>query len=358
MHVPQVEPTDAHGSPVAMQLVEVHAHDAHVPLVGPDAVPCRHELVEPHQPQLARVVHPEHIVESAQGSVVAEVHTPIVHDRPVQQSAEVAHVCEPVRHAQRPLLHSICPQQSSELVHVWPTSPQQSVEVGLARQLRPEQQLEAIVQAPDAAVHVLIAGGRHVPLAHSRPVAHRSPVVQHICPSRPQSAVVMHMLVAHVPAHDEPHEPQLRTSVRVSAHVPLQHMSPVPVHMLPAQQGWPVPPQVPATVVHIAPMHTRPAPQRSPAQQASRAPPHAAAVAHVPAVHVRPEEQRIASQHGWRSPPHAAGIVQAPRAHTSPAPHVSPAQHGWLASPHIAGTEHMSAWHTRPRVHAPPAQHG
>lgn len=358
VHEPQLE-LDAQGSPGAVQLDEYHAHpEPQLPLVGPDAVPCLQELLAPHQPQLARVVQPEHAVASAHGSVVAAVQTPASHDSPEQQSADVTHVCEPVRQAQRPLAQSIWPQHSPELVHVWPISPQHSDELGLARQLSPLQHPDAAVQLPAAAVHMLVAGRRHVPVAHSSPVAHRSPVVQHIWPSRPHAAAVMQELPLQVPAHAAPQAPQLRVSVRVSAHVPLQHIRPVPVHMLPAQHGWPEPPQVPATVVHMAPMQTRPAPQRSPAQQGSRAPPHAAAVAHVPDVQVRPEEQLIVSQQGCRSPPHAAGIVHAPRAHTRPAPHVSPAQHGWVASPHAAATEHMPAWHTRPRVHAPPAQHG
>lgn len=170
----------AHGSPGAVQLDEYQAHDPHVPLVGPDAVPCLHELVEPHQPQLARVVQSPHAVESAHGSVVAAVQTPIVHESPEQQSADVVQVCEPVRHAQRPPVQSIWPQHSAELVHVWLTSPQHRVEVGLARQLSPLQQPDAAVQVPAAAVHMLVAGRRQVPLAHSRPVAQRSPVVQHI----------------------------------------------------------------------------------------------------------------------------------------------------------------------------------
>lgn len=65
-------------------------------------------------------------------------------------------------------------------MHVWPTSPQHSDVDGLARQLSPLQHADAAVQVADAAVHMLVAGRWQVPDAHSRPVAQRSPVVQHI----------------------------------------------------------------------------------------------------------------------------------------------------------------------------------
>jgi hypothetical protein len=74
------------------------------------------------------------------------------------------------------------------------------------------------------------------------------------------------------------------------------------VHMLPAQHGWPMPPQV---VQFMLPgSQARPVPQKS-----------------------------FGRQHGCPMPPHAAQLLF--RHSVSGAVHVLLAQHAWLASPHV-----------------------
>jgi len=91
VHVPHAL-LGEHGSVAAVHADEYQAQREHVPVVGPLADPCWHVLLEPHQPHDAREVQEPHIVASAHGSVVAAVHTPLVHVRPEQQSAVVVHV--------------------------------------------------------------------------------------------------------------------------------------------------------------------------------------------------------------------------------------------------------------------------
>lgn len=103
----------AQGSVGVVQLLLVHAQpEAHVPEVGPLAVPPRQELVAPHQPQLPRPVQPPHVVLLAHMSVVPpqvvsvtvqpELHVPLVGPLalPVRQVLEAPHQPQPLRPAQ------------------------------------------------------------------------------------------------------------------------------------------------------------------------------------------------------------------------------------------------------------------
>lgn len=88
---------------------------------------------------------------------VAERHVPDWQVRPEQQSAFAAHDCALVRHTQRPLVHSMLPQHSLLSVHSPLASRQQRLVDGEALHERPEQQLDAVVQAFEADVHVVAA---------------------------------------------------------------------------------------------------------------------------------------------------------------------------------------------------------
>lgn len=303
-------------------------------------------------------MHESHVVDVAHVSVVPVVQTPASQESPEQQSALVTHVCEAVRHAHVPPEHSIQPQHSELDVHVRPGSEQHSVEVGLARQLRPVQHDAAVVHAVPAVVHIAVVRP-HMPPMQLSPPPHAVPVVQHGCPSPPHVGIA-HAPRVHAPVHRLPHIPQLRASVDVSMQEPEQHMVPVPVHAVPVvQHASPVPPQRVIVMLHVPPEHESPASQRVPPQHGCRAPPHAAAVSQsIPGPHVSPAAQSPPSQHGCRDAPHAAVAAHTARSHTSPAAHANPSQHVSRSWPHVASAAHMPVRQTSPVEHASPAQHG
>lgn len=204
---------------VLSQAKENQSQSAHVPVVGPPKEPDWHASVASHQPQPERPVHVSHSVSPAHGSAPV-VHTPSTQARPEQQSALVTHVCDPVRQAQCPPVQNIQPQHSEEVAQVAPGSAQQMDVVGLARQLRPEQHVEADVHA--------------VPGSEPPPEQVVPPPVVHVPP-------------AHVPVQALPQLPQFLTSVAVLTHVRLQHDSPV-LQESPAQHPCPLAPQAPGSV--------------------------------------------------------------------------------------------------------------
>lgn len=116
---------------------------------------------------------------------------------------------------------------------------------------------------------------------------------------------------------------------------PVTHVGPrvsqqAPVHVLPAQQGWPTAPQA----EHVPLTHESPLEQALPVeQQACPDPPHAQlpALHMFPLLHVPPDAmQPLVSQH-------------------PPALHMLPAQHANPEEPH--------AWHTPPAQTLPEAIH-
>lgn len=237
-----------------------------------------------------------------------------------------------------------------------PASAQQMVLLGLARQLRPVQHVDAAVQAVRATPHIDIGiSRRQVPLVQVRPVRQSVPR-QQASPSLPQ-VIISHAPPVHAASQRVPQVPQLPGSVDVSTQVPEQQERPLPVQLIPAQQGWPVAPQAAASVVQEPLMQTRPASQR-PSQHGSRGPPHSGAIAQVPPVQTRPEAHIVPSQHGWRSAPQTAVGLQTPRSQTSPAVHAPPSQHGSRSSPHSAETMQRPIWQTRSPSQAPPVQQG
>jgi hypothetical protein len=271
-----------------VHMSEVQAQPVHDPVVGPEAVPVRQLLDDAHQPQPERGVHAPQLVELVHGSVIVEVmQTPPLQARPEQQSASVRHVCEPVRHAQRPPEQSIQPQHCALEVHVAVDSAQQTMPPETVfRQLKPEQHDDIPVHDVVAPPHIML-GGRLVPLMHVSPAAQGEPVVQHGVPSAPVHVGVVHELPTHDPIMQTvPHAPQFRPSVRVSTHEPLQHVRPLPVHESPEQHDCPAPPHVPIVVTHV------------------------------PAVHVSPMSHVVPSQHGCVAPPHAIGALQTLSTHS------------------------------------------
>jgi hypothetical protein len=363
----------AHGSG-GMQLARVQFQSAHAPAAGPVEVPVMQVPVLSQKPQLERDVQVSQVVDEAhasalshakmnqsqssqepvdgpkkepavQVSVVSQKPQPLVvvqspqvvsdaqrsrsvvqvpssHARPAQQSESVVHVCDPVRHWQRPLAHNIEPQQSALVVQVLDASEQQMRAVGLSRQLKPVQHSVSAAHVERAAPQAGIA--RQVPLVHVSPPPHDGPVVQHGS-SVPPHAVSQVPRVQPAP-QVVPQLPQFRVSLSVSTQVPVQHAR-SPVHAAPlAQHSSPSPPHASGRVSHTPAVQRRPSLHALPAQQGCRAPPHASAVSHVPSVHARPDVHESISQHGWRSPPQASAVVHISRSHTSPARHEPPEQ--------------------------------
>jgi hypothetical protein len=96
------------------------------------------------------------------------------------------------------------------------------------------------------------------------------------------------------------------------------------LHVSPAQQAWPFPPQPAQRWVDR---------QRSPLEHAA---PTATQVLVVRLRSQQPTLQLSPAQHGWVGVPQA---LHSPREHTVPASlHELPAQHGWPALPHAAQT--------------------
>lgn len=285
----------------AEHALESQTQPVHAPPVGPVAVPLRQLAELGHQPQPARIEHAlqSELVEHGSPIIIGVVHTPDVHVRPVQQSAEVTHVCEPVRQVQWPAVQSIQPQHCALEVHAAPASSQQTMPPDtVLRQLRPVQHSVADAHVVAAVPHIDI-GREHMPAVHVRPPVQAAPVVQQAAPSAPHIVVVVQDPALHIPdMHTLPHRPQLRLSVLKSMHVALQQVSPEPVHVSPAQHVCPASPQAPDVVPHVPLMHVSPMSQVSPVQQGSRAPPQAVAVAHEPAEHESPVAHAVPSQQG------------------------------------------------------------
>jgi hypothetical protein len=113
----------------------------------------------------------------------------------------------------------------------------------------------------------------------------------------------------------------------------------------PAQQGWPVPPQVP----QVPFMQTSVLALQVPAQHGCPVPPQAVQVPLLP--HKRPVPQLLPPQQGWFAPPH---VAQVPDAHTVlVALQTLPAQQGWFVPPQAA---HALLRQTSPLAHWLPQQ--
>jgi hypothetical protein len=341
------------------QALEYQAQSAQEPVDGPDREPVTQAEVERHQPQLACVVQSSQAVEPAQGSAGVDVEqASSVQFMPEQQSAVVAQMPEPDWQAQRPATHDIQPQQSVLVAQVPLASTQHWRSSGLARQLMPEQHSDAAAHVAPAGLQDEAGRAHWLEALHSRPVRHRSPLVQHGWASAPHAAAEQVESAQVPPVQRLPHVPQLRGSRVVSTQARSQHDRPVPVQLVPPQQGCPAAPQAAGAVWQVASVQTRPSLQAVPEQHGCRAPPHTGAVSQLPALHTRPDAQAVPPQQGWRRAPQASAVVHRSRSQTRPERQAVPEQHGWRSAPHAGSSAQRPEVQTNSAAHATPEQHG
>lgn len=197
-HVPLVahhpQPArDAHASQVVdveqvsimppLHIVEVHRHDPHAPVSGPDAVPRWQVIVSAHQPHGNSPVHALQSV--APHSVIGARHVPASQVRvPVQLSPAQHGSPAPPQPAAMPHMLSVhtspVPHSAGGLQQRWPDSPQGKQRP--SSQTRPRRQRSISQHASPSRPHSP-AGISHVPLSpqirsvqHSLPSRHGTPV--------------------------------------------------------------------------------------------------------------------------------------------------------------------------------------
>lgn len=210
--------------------------------------------------------------------VADAVQTPLLQTWPEAQELPCATQVPPTQ--QPPLEQVLIAQQG------WPGPPQ-------ATQVEPLQTVPALQVPP------LQQGWPALPQPVQMPEAQVSPVGQSLALAQPQAPATQiwpDMLVVQL-LQTCPLEPQAdaavpATQVFVLSQQPL-------VQVLPAQQGWPAPPQ--ATV-------------------------------QVPEVHVSPLLQAVPLQQGWPEAPQGA-VVQVPEVQTKPLLQAVPLQQGWPEAP-------------------------